>query len=121
MKTSEILSPACRRRCGKVKYRDSVHISSAAQLSASTRMSKTKQTNTDAGHQAPSSPKGFPDLATCRVKDTGFYLACLGFLASQCPYCLGFGSGQLCRHPEAPEILAHSEGKNCTIDSLCGH
>lgn len=52
-----------------------------------------------------------PDFTRCRVQPAfGDYFDCVSGPLTTCPYALNFADGHLCRHPQAGEIFARTNG-----------
>ncbi|HKI69746.1 MAG TPA: hypothetical protein VKA67_09165 [Verrucomicrobiae bacterium] len=76
-------------------------------------MSDTNKIDKEPREPPTEPPAVFPDLASCRVKRSGFgnYLDCMNPWGWRCPYALGIGKDHLCRHWTGFEILARTEGQ----------
>lgn len=63
------------------------------------------------------SPRGYPDLPTCRAKAAGFgdYVDCLSARPESCIFALSFADGFLCRHAERQQIVAQTAANTVNL------
>jgi hypothetical protein len=77
-------------------------------------LDKAKHSPGAKSHLPAVPPKEFPDLATCRVRQTDLddFLECASRFALSCPHNITDGKKKYCRHDSRFEILAATLSKD---------